>query len=115
VAASVTQLIMYLPFLLLVVVAGLAVMIFNRNARLKRVVLPITMALIFAALVVMLWIFTRGHLPWAVVAVPLILMIMFYRSIVICPSCGNTVRGRGFRTPLSCTGCNAQFGGKPPA
>ncbi len=72
-------------------------MTFSRNAGFKRVVLPITMVLIFAALVGMLWVFTRGHLPWPWVAVPLILLIMVYRSIVICPSCGNTVRGRGFR------------------
>ncbi len=113
-SASVTQLLMYLPFLLLVVVAGLACIIFSHSVAFKRVVLPITMALIFAALVAMLWIFTRGHLPWAVVAVPLVLMVMAYRSIIICPSCAHLERGRGFRAPLSCSACNAQFGDKPP-
>jgi hypothetical protein len=101
---------MFLPALLLVVVAGLACLTFSHSVKFKRVVLPITLVLIGAALVEMLWTFTRGHLPWAVIAVPLILLFMVYGSIVICPGCASVQRGRGFRKPVSCSGCNAQFG-----
>jgi hypothetical protein len=107
--ASQLQVPIFLPALLPLIVAGFAYLKFSRNAPSKRVVSMITFALVGAALVMALWTFTRGNLPWAVIAVPLIALFMIYRSVTFCPRCGITERGKGFRPTLVCSSCGAQI------
>ena len=98
-----------LPAVLPLIIAGLAYLKFSRNVASKRVVLAITIVLVGAALLMTLWAFTRGNLPWAVVAVPVIMLFMIYRSVTFCPRCGITERGKGFRPTPVCSSCGAQI------
>jgi hypothetical protein len=99
----------FLPAVLPLIIAGLLYLKFSRNAANKRAVLVFTILLFGAALVMTLWAITRGHLPWAVVAVPVIMLFMIYRSVTFCPRCGITDRGRGFRPTKVCSSCGAQI------
>jgi hypothetical protein len=99
----------FLPAVLPLIIAGLAYLKFSRNVPGKRLVLAITTVLFGAALLMALWAFTRGHLPWAVVAVPVIMLFMIYRSVTFCPRCGITERGKGFRPTPVCSSCGAQI------
>jgi hypothetical protein len=108
-AASQVQVPIFLPIVIPIILAGLAYLKFSLNVRLKRVVLAITFLLFGAAFVMMLWAFTRGNLPWAVIAVPLIALFMIYRSVTFCPGCGITERGKGFRPTPVCSSCGAKI------
>jgi hypothetical protein len=99
----------FLPAVLPLIIAGLAYLKFSRNVASKRLVLMITIVLVGAALLMTLWAFTRGNLPWAVIAVPAIVLFMIYRSVTFCPSCGITDRGKGFRPTKVCSSCGAQI------
>jgi hypothetical protein len=107
--SSQIQVPIFLPAVLPLLIAGWAYLKFSRNVAFKRVVLAVTIVLFGAALLMTLWAITRGHLPWAVVAVPVILLFMIYRSVTFCPGCGITDRGRGFRPIKVCSSCGAQI------
>jgi len=107
-APSQVQVPIFLPIVIPIVLAGLAYLKFSRNVPTKRFVSAITFLLFGAALVMTLWAFTRGNLPWAVIAVLLIALFMIYRSVTFCPSCGITERGRGFRPTRVCSSCGAE-------
>jgi hypothetical protein len=101
----------FLPAVLPLIIAGVAYLKFSRNVASKRIVLLLTIVLVGAALLMTLWAITRGNLPWAVVAVPAIVLFMIYRSVTFCPRCGITDRGRGFRPTAVCSSCGAQING----
>jgi uncharacterized membrane protein YfhO len=106
---SQVQVPIFLPAIVPLILAGWAYVRLSRNVPFKRVVLVITFVLFGAALLMTLWAFTRGHLPWAVVAVPVIMLFMIYRSVTFCPSCGITERGKGFRPTTKCSSCGTQI------
>ena len=98
------QLLTYVPALLIVCAAGVAYLYFSVNVKVKKIVLPITFAVIVGMFLAMFF-SSRKLIPLPMALLVLIPLGIQYWIIRFCPRCGATFRGGVFKRAHFCSNC----------
>lgn len=83
---------------------------FNKNSDLKRKAFPYLLAILGILLCGLIWGDTKNDLPLIYIVVGVSLMMMLnYKTINFCTSCGKTVfSGNPFKPPSHCVNCGSK-------
>ena len=102
----------YAGVLLAICAAGGAYIQYSSNARLKRVVWPVTMVVAAALLLTMFSTIARPQDSgvWFIILAIGVSLFLTYRSVKFCSRCGATSHGTTMHPAKFCSRCGAELG-----